>query len=229
METRAKHQMEPLMESKVKEIKNKWFSELNLPQTFKDKSFDNFDKELHPAAYEYLINYKSINSVVIFSPGIYGLGKTHLVCALINKLLDESEAIIIGEPYNREIPQPCPAQFVTEQQLLSRIRQSYNPRYSDSETENEVYDYFSKFPLLIIDDVGKVQPRDLSFLQLVYFNIIDDRYTNRKHIILTTNLSLNNLESYIGGACADRLREMCGKEGFIKMTGKSYRKGRYHD
>lgn len=225
METRAKHQMEPLMESKVKEIKNKWFSEINLPQTFKDKSFDNFDKELHPAAYEYLINYKPINSVVIFSPGIYGLGKTHLVCALVNKLLQEQEAIIIGQPYNREIPQPCPAQFVTEQQLLSRIRQSYNPRYSDSETENEVYDYFSKFPLLIIDDVGKVQPRDLSFLQLVYFNIIDDRYTNRKHIILTTNLSLNNLESYIGGACADRLREMCGKEGFIKMTGKSYRKG----
>ncbi|GAJ02756.1 unnamed protein product, partial [marine sediment metagenome] len=35
-------------------------------------------------------------------------------------------------------------------------------------------------------------------------------------------LDYPELEELIGGACADRLREMCGKN-ILKMSGKSYR------
>jgi len=43
-------------------------------------------------------------------------------------------------------------------------------------------------------------------------------------LILTMNLTLQELEDHIGGAPADRLREMCGRSGFITMKGESYRK-----
>jgi DNA replication protein DnaC len=42
-------------------------------------------------------------------------------------------------------------------------------------------------------------------------------------IILTTNLSLSELEAHIEGACTDRLREMC-RVNIVKMAGVSYRK-----
>lgn len=42
-------------------------------------------------------------------------------------------------------------------------------------------------------------------------------------IILTTDLSLSELEAHIGGACMDRLREMCGVN-IVKMAGLSYKK-----
>jgi DNA replication protein DnaC len=41
-------------------------------------------------------------------------------------------------------------------------------------------------------------------------------------IIITTNLDVVRIEEHIGGACADRLVQMCGKN-FVRMTGKSYR------
>ena len=77
--------------------------------------------------------------------------------------------------------------------------------------------------VLILDDVGKTKPRDISFLQGVYFRIIDERYAGNKPIVLTTNLSLADLEAHIGGSCADRLNEMCGTENIVQMRGKTYR------
>jgi len=153
------------------------------------------------------------------------VGKTHLSCALINQICDTEEKAAIssdGHIYKHS----CPVYFTTENELLLRIRKTYNKsneHEEDAETEDKIYAKLSRFQLLIIDDVGKVRPKDLTFLQGVYFNIIDDRYTNEMPIMLTTNLDLPALEEHIGGACADRLREMCGKENFIKMTGKSWR------
>lgn len=117
----------------------------------------------------------------------------------------------------------CPVLYTNEAHLLPRIRDTYN-NDRKSETEEEIYRDLASTKLLIIDDVGKTRPRDLSYLQTVYYRIIDDRYALNKRIILTTNLIMSALEEHLGGAVTDRLREMCGKGGFIKMAGVSYRK-----
>ena len=160
-------------------------------------------------------------SILLLSPNVYGVGKTHLVCALANKIVETAEpARLTRSLYIQKYR--CPVYFITEAKLLSRIRDTYNKK--DGETEEEIYTTLQAYQLLIIDDVGKVRPRDYSFLQGVYFRIIDDRYTNEIPIILTTNLDANELEAHIGGASADRLREMFGKEGFIILKGQSYRR-----
>ena len=155
------------------------------------------------------------------------MGKTHLVCALVNRLIQDKkeESVVLHDGSIRF--RSCPAFFVQENMLLARIRDTFNSGLTieDEGYENEemIYRELEKTPLLIIDDVGKVRPKDYSFLQGVYFRVIDSRYNEGKSIIITTNLNYDELEVHIGGACADRLREMAGKAGFIVMTGKSYR------
>jgi DNA replication protein DnaC len=203
--------------------RDSWYDKCGLSSLFISKDFANFDRKLQPKAYDAISQYHG-NSIVLLSPGIFGIGKTHLVGALCNRMLEETEPAKIYPNSDIIRRRPCPVKFIGELKLLSRIRQSFNHE-DNSETEEDIYEELSSEDLLIIDDVGKTKPHDNSFLQSVYFRIIDDRYNNQLPIILTTNLSLNELEEHIGGASSDRLREMCGKSGFIVMAGKSYRKG----
>lgn len=211
------------LEETKEEQREAWRKQYGVEGIFLKKSFDNFNRELQPKAYEVLKGYCD-RSLVLLSPGVYGVGKTHLVCALANHLVQTRGAARFKEDCYFIMKCQCPVYVITESKLLARIRRTYN-RTDDprAETEDGVYSSLARFPLLVIDDVGKVRPKDYSFLQGVYFNIIDDRYVKEQQVILTTNLDFKELEEHIGGASADRLREMCGKEGFIKMAGKSYR------
>ena len=207
-----------------------WKKACNLPALFIKKTFDNFEKKLQLKAYDIMKNYdiKSMASIILLSPNLYGVGKTHLVAALINDLIEKTEPAVFY-PGDCSIRwRRCPAYFTSENNLLARIRNTFNSNVpiedEDYENEEMIYQELIDTPLLIIDDVGKVRPRDYSFLQGVYFRIIDSRYTSQQPIILTTNLSFTELEEHIGGACSDRLREMCGDENFVVMKGKSYRK-----
>lgn len=212
-----------------------WHDVARVPSSFIQKSFTNFNKQLQPKAFNAVFNlqWKSdLNSIpqslVLLSPGLYGVGKTHLVCALINKIIEESEKAVLGKDLFVRFRR-CPVVFTSENGLLRRIRETYNKRRSEDEyveTEADIYESLKLFDLLVIDDVGKVRPRDLNFLQGVYFNIIDQRYTDQQALILTTNHDLNELEEHIGGACADRIRDMAGKDGFIVMKGQSYRRSK---
>ena len=212
--------MELELPKEIIKVTDSWCEQANLKGIFYEKELSNFDAKLQPNAYKFIKEYQE-GSFILLSPNTYGVGKTHLVSALIKRLLAErTKAEVLEKRFPHIAKYSCPAMFITEPQLLADIRNSYN---KNSETsEEEVYNKLGRYKLLIIDDVGKVRPHDYSFLQGVYFRIIDDRYTSEWDIGLTTNLDLVELEAHIGGACADRLREMCGKN-FIKMAGKSYR------
>jgi len=184
---------------------------------FQNKTFENFQSELQPKAFQAVKNNKG--SLLLLSPGIYGVGKTHLVCALANYLVESTPVAVITD-YGITKTQ-CPVYYTNETHLLTRIRGTYN---GSDETEEGIYEFLLTPALLIIDDIGKTRPRDLSYMQSVYYRIIDDRYTAQRRLIVTTNLQMSELEEHLGGASADRLVEMCGKAGFIKMTGRSYRK-----
>jgi len=206
-----------------------WLEDSNMPAKFWYKTFANFDKALQPKAFEATRNLQwqwddadenPPKSLVLLSPGVYGVGKTHLVCALANQIIEtERKAFLRNDLYIQKCR--CPVYFATETELLRRIRMTFGN--NATETEADVYRELSRLSLLIIDDVGKVRPRDLNFLQGAYFGIIDSRYNEQQPVVLTTNLGFADLEAHIGGACADRLMEMAGAGGFVKMTGKSYR------
>ena len=204
------------------EAREKWYEKFGVEGRWSGLDFKSFKREKQPKAFDVIKACSdNFSSIVLYSPGIYGVGKTHLVSVLANEIVNTKEAASFNDRNRCFRYNPCPVKFITENQMLSSIKQTYQK--DAVENEDVIYKRLSAFDLLIIDDVGKVKPHDLSFLQGVYFRIIDDRYTQKKFIVITTNLDLKELEIFIGGASADRLREMCEKN-FIKMAGESYRK-----
>ena len=197
-----------------------WEVDSNLPYRFTDKTFANFKRQLQPKAYDTMKAYDNGQSILLMSPGIYGVGKTHLAAAVVNHIIRTGEAADIGQ-WNSIRRHRCPVLFISANDLVSRIKASFD-RNGHGDTETEIYQRLEYVDLLIIDDVGKVRARDPSFLQGVFFRVIDHRYSNEMDLILTTNLDYAELEEHIGGASADRLREMC-KGNIVRMTGKSYR------
>ncbi len=183
------------------------------------KTFEEFDRTRQPRAFKALTEWDG-GSFVLASPGTFGVGKTHLVAALAQFLTMTSQAAVSIQGNVIRLPRPC--LFTTEQRIIGRIRATFNA--NATEIDEQVYLELEKIRLLIVDDVGKVRPRDPKFLEQVWYRIIDSRYTAHRPVVLTTNLSLDELESHLGGAVSDRLREMCGRQGFITMKGQSYRR-----
>ena len=221
-EARAKA-IKELEEAREKQ-RDFWLDECNIPCLFVNKTLENFERKLQPKAFDVVKGY-SDKSIVLLSPDVYGVGKTHLVVALANHILRSEESARLLSNSLRIVRRSCPVYFTTEAQLLARIRTTYHRQEGNTggETEEGIYQKLESYNLLILDDVGKVHPRDFSFLQGVYYRVIDSRYVNEQPVILTTNLGYVELEEHIGGASADRLREMCG-ENFVVMKGKSYRR-----
>lgn len=218
----------------IQNTRQGWREQSGIASKFYDKTFKNFDSKKQSMAYKLVISHdwlrkenQSANSIMLYSPDSYGVGKTHLLCAMANQVIDAWEsAVITTQNYPQIHKINCPVYYITETDLISRIRATFNrvEVTASSETEESIYAKISRVAVLILDDIGKVKPRDLNFVQSVYYRIIDDRYTKEKPMALATNLDLNQLEEHIGGACADRIREMCGKNNMIKLVGESYRK-----
>ena len=76
--------------------------------------------------------------------------------------------------------------------------------------------------MLIIADFGMERGKDYRLEQV--YNVIDSRYRSKKPLIVTTNLTLEELQNPEDTAHAriyDRLIEMCSP---VRFTGENFRK-----
>jgi len=76
--------------------------------------------------------------------------------------------------------------------------------------KSEYFDELVSYPLLIIDDLGA--ERSSEYAQEIVFNVIDGRYRTGKPLIVTTNLTLDEIKNPADMRHAriyDRLLEMC--------------------
>ena len=232
---------------------DKWCANSGVPSRYVETRFDTFkitNKEYRQAeclntakafAQKLIDESDTPPHALVLSSKVYGVGKTHLLTAIANEiLLTGKTADIINYSEKRRVwdaETKSPKEFnvpvarilrkdpiyhyISEPDLLSNIRDTFN---NDSETsEQEYYAKLNNYRLLIIDDVGKVKPKDLSFVQQVYYRLIEYRYVHLKYIALATNLVGDELESFIGGAVASRLLEMTEGKNFLIMQGEDYR------
>jgi DNA replication protein DnaC len=114
--------------------------------------------------------------------GHYGCGKTHLAAAVANFVVD------IG----------VPTLFLTVPDLLDSLRFSYNNPESSFE---ERFEDIRRSPLLIMDDFGTENATP--WAQEKLFQILNYRYINNLPLLITTNLSLNQLEGRIRSRLQD--------------------------
>lgn len=143
--------------------------------------------------------------------GAYGLGKTHLACAVANNLIQQGKKVVFGTP----------------SQLINAVQDSYNRVEAWEMTTRQVMDKFTKADLLIIDDLGKDRVTEFGIGRI--YEIVDGRYSQGLPMLITTNESSTALvkrltpkdgDSMTAGAIIDRLFEVAD---IFQLTGRSYR------
>ena len=172
---------------------------------------DNNKKAVKKIADNYAKKFKA-QTKGLFIYGSIGVGKTHIVSAIANYLLNQGTGVI------------C----MNERQLLGKIKDSFNESRRYGESESSVLNIYKTIPLLVIDDMGKEKATDWTLATL--YAIVDARYEAQKPIAITTNYDPNELiaritpkgenDSTTAQAIVDRLLEMTEA---IHITGQSYR------
>ena len=108
----------------------------------------------------------------------------------------------MGKNSFRQVAQDAHA-VVRLKRILNELNNSFSGR-------NEVVERLCRYPLLIIDDFG--MERDTNYALEQVYNIIDSRYRSKRPLIITTNLTLDEIRHPQDVAHAriyDRVLEMC--------------------
>ena len=131
--------------------------------------------------------------------GKVGAGKSYFAGCIANALMEKEISV-------------CMTNFAL---ILNDLAASYKDR-------NEYIDRLCRFPLLILDDFGMERGTEYALEQV--YNVIDSRYRSGKPLIVTTNLSLDELlhpQDTPHARIYDRLLEMCAP---IRFTGTNFRR-----
>lgn len=140
------------------------------------------------------------NAMGLLLWGYVGTGKSYIAGCIANALLDKG----------------VPVMMTNFTRMLNKLTDMY------SGDRNSYIDSFNSFPLLIIDDLGV--ERNSEFAREQVFNIIDSRYRSQLPMIVTTNLTvdeLKNPEDLARARIYDRVLERCTA---IKVNDQNIRK-----
>lgn len=124
---------------------------------------------------------QSLNGWLLLQ-GDYGCGKTHLAAAIANFAVEMGVSTL----------------FITVPDLLDSLRFAYqSPEYTFEERFEEI----RKADLLILDDFGTQSATQ--WAQEKIFQIINYRYINRLPLVVTTNLTLQDIDERVRSRLMD--------------------------
>jgi DNA replication protein DnaC len=180
---------------------------------FEVKTFDTFKpgrsrkrKDVLQAARAFVQSFNFKNKSApprgLCLEGPVGCGKTHIAVAILKEIIEKGYS---GLYYNMV-------------DLLADIRATYET--SSVLSEKEIIDEILEPDLLVLDDLGA--ERTSGWVNERLYMIINRRYVSCKPVVLTTNLSLDELTEKLGERTASRLCEIC--EWFTGFPDEDYRK-----
>jgi DNA replication protein DnaC len=110
--------------------------------------------------------------------GVTGCGKSHLAAAIVNFRYQAAQ----------------PAAFVVVPEFLDHLRSTFSP---DSKvTYDQMFERVKTTPLLVLDDFG--EQSTTSWAQEKLYQVINYRYNAQLPMVITTSLSLDQLEQLDG-------------------------------
>ena len=184
---------------KVEDLKRRGFTDPAMRNwTFEHDNGRNPQTETARFYVESWETMQTENIGYLFWGGV-GTGKSYLAACIANALMEKEVAV-------------CMTNFAT---ILNDLAASF-------ESRNEYISRVCSYPLLILDDFGMERGTEYGLEQV--YNVIDSRYRSRKPLIVTTNLTLEELQHPEDTAHAriyDRLLEMCSP---LCFTGENLRK-----
>lgn len=180
------------------------FNNSLMTKEFKECSFEKWDhnlgnEKMYKVGVKYVKHFKEMKekNLGLLIYGAPGNGKTFLLGCIANELIQEF------------IPVVC----ISAIGILDRIKDSFG-KYGD-EGVHSILSCLDNADLLIIDDLGT--ENNTSWSRSTIYQIIDARYRKKKPLIVTSNLTMEQLKKRYDQDCedgkgrtADRLiNEMC--------------------
>ncbi len=124
--------------------------------------------------------------------GPTGRGKTHLAAAIANYLLTGG----------------CQVLFLVVPDFLDLLRSTFDRQESPTSLkEMEIFDFARNVHVLILDDLGAHNYTEWTRNKI--YSLINHRLINLLPTVITTNLSLKELEEHLGQRTTSRLIQLC--------------------
>lgn len=208
-------------EEEQKELENKRLKKLNalklklkkqseVPTRYQESDINSFvsennqQEEKKQFCKKYIENFiqgLSVGRSMIFC-GTTGTGKTLLACAIANEIIEKHQRSVL---------------FTTTIKAIRKIKSTYSS--SSEKTEQEIINEFLNYDLLILDELGVQFGSDSE--KVILFEIINERYQEKKPTIMISNLAYESLRNYVDDRVLDRMRE--GGGGVLIFDWKSKR------
>lgn len=179
-----------------------------IPQRFEGRTLDNFtaatqeQKAVFDFSVDYAAGFNANPGRCAVFIGTPGTGKTHLAVAIGLELLKHGRSVL----------------FCTAIRAIRRIKDTWSK--GATETESQAVESLVWPDLLILDEVGVQFGSEVE--KVLLFDVMNERYEQRKSTIILSNLSLEEVQSYLGERVFDRLREDGGRVMVFKW--ESHRK-----
>jgi DNA replication protein DnaC len=177
-------------------------------EALREKSFNNFDhkrlelplekRQSLERAYRRAISFAESPEGWLIFMGVNGCGKTHLAAAIANHLRREGKSVL----------------FIVVPDLLDYLRSAFNPENRVSYDKS--FEEIKKAPVLILDDFG--EQAATPWAQEKLYQLINYRYNARLATVITTCLSLDEIERRISSRMVDPSLSL-----FLNINAPDYR------
>ena len=159
-------------EELIKELRREAFRDVSMH----DWTFENDDRSnarISDIMRRYTANFdkvrnEEINGILLY--GRTGTGKSYIAACVVNALVDRG----------------IPALMITFDNIRNRLQQSFEGR-------QEYIDMLANYPFLVIDDLGAESESD--YMQEIIFSVIDARALTGKPLVVTTNMTIDQLKN----------------------------------
>lgn len=164
---------------------------LDLP-LLKNMTFDTFNCNLNlpenvrqtlEGAYNFARNWAKDPKDWVILQGLNGCGKTHLAAAIANYLRSSGKEVL----------------FIVVPDLLDHLRSSFAPESRVS--YDALFERIKKISVLVLDDFG--EHAATQWAQEKLYQLINYRYNARLATVITTCLSLDEMDCSVGSRLAD--------------------------
>lgn len=197
------------------------YSSSNMREITADENFDNFNINYYSneteegsmmspkenmqiilsVCLEFTKNFSKKKDNLLFYGGP-GLGKTFLCSCIAREILDKGYTVF----------------YTTAPQLFKTIEKERFNHSQDEESQTGFSDDLQSVDLLIIDDLGT--EFNTSFTSSELFDILNTRLINKKPVIISTNLSVNDIQNIYSERITSRI---IGEYKVMKFFGKDIR------